>query len=233
MKKACVFTLAIVLAFCGIDTAHAENNIGLTVDTVHGSVGDTVCVTIAVDDALRLDSLQFRVNYDAEALKLMQSTATERMTQGGIAVINTETEGLVQFAFACAYGLETNGDILTLEFEILSKSGSMITVSEVLATKVDADLVQYKAYLEIMDGGVQVNEAALPLPVATHWTPETPTPAPTATPQSSQAPNVHTETASQEKISRNQTGIAVLAAMVGTLLIMLVLLIVKKQKRKK
>lgn len=233
MKKVVIWIVAACLGMCAFaQRALAEDEVQLAVDTVAGAVGDTVEVAVNVSNALRLDSIQFRLNYDSEALHLVEAVPSELTESSGILVTNTEADGLVQVAFACAYGLEQNGSILTLRFEIRGENGSAVTASDVLATKVDAELSQYKAYLAIADGGVQVGDAPIPESAATPWIPESPTPEPTATPEATATPEPEEQTPLVSTMSPGGTGLYLVAGIAAAGLLAVIVIALSKKRRK-
>lgn len=194
--RAAAALLVSLLCAAPLTAARAAGEVALTVDTAQAAAaGEQVALSIHAADALTVDSLQFRINYDAAALRLVDEPAVGEALAGGIAISNTETAGVVGFAFACADGLSADGTLVTLTFEVLSQTGSAVVLTDVLATTVDAARVQHKAYVTLQNGGVAVGEgAAVPEPVVTPWPVETPvptpapTPAPTATPIPSPTP---------------------------------------------
>ena len=194
--RAAAALLVSLLCAAPLTAARAAGEVALTVDTAHAAAaGEQVALSVHAADALTVDSLQFRINYDAAALRLVDEPAVGEALAGGIAISNTETAGVVGFAFACADGLSADGTLVTLTFEVLGETGSAVVLTDVLATTVDAARVQHKAYVTLQNGGVAVGEgAAVPEPVVTPWPVETPvptpapTPAPTATPIPSPTP---------------------------------------------
>lgn len=194
--RAAAALLVSLLCAAPLTAARAAGEVALTVDTAQAAAaGEQVALSVHAADALTVDSLQFRINYDAAALRLVDEPAVGEALAGGIAISNTETAGVVGFAFACADGLSADGTLVTLTFEVLSQTGSAVVLTDVLATTVDAARVQHKAYVTLQNGGVAVGEgAAVPEPVVTPWPVETPvptpapTPAPTATPIPSPTP---------------------------------------------
>ena len=232
MKKVVIWVMAACLTIGAFaQRALAEDEVVLAVDTVAGAAGETVDVTVNVSNALRLDSIQFRVNYDQQALHLVEAVPSELTQSSGILVTNTEVDGLVQVAFACAYGLEQNGSVLTLRFEVLTDTGSAVTISDVLATKVDAELSQYKVYLAITDGGVQVGEASLPESAATPWIPESPTPEPTATPEVTDAPPETIDIPITQTLKPGGAGLYIVAGIAIVGLIVAIVLSLSKKRR--
>lgn len=194
--RAAAALLVSLLCAAPLTAARAAGEVALAVDTAQAAAaGEQVALSVHAADALTVDSLQFRINYDAAALRLVDEPAVGEALAGGIAISNTETAGVVGFAFACADGLSADGTLVTLTFEVLGQTGSAVVLTDVLATTVDAARVQHKAYVTLQNGGVAVGEgAAVPEPVVTPWPVETPvptpapTPAPTATPIPSPTP---------------------------------------------
>lgn len=194
--RAAAALLVSLLCAAPLTAARAAGEVALAVDTAQAAAaGEQVALSVHAVDALTVDSLQFRINYDAAALRLVDEPAVGEALAGGIAISNTETAGVVGFAFACADGLSADGTLVTLTFEVLGQTGSAVVLTDVLATTVDAARVQHKAYVTLQNGGVAVGEgAAVPEPVVTPWPVETPvptpapTPAPTATPIPSPTP---------------------------------------------
>lgn len=183
-------TLLACLIFVVVSAASlAEGEVALTVDTVQAEAEGQAVVTIMAENAVTLDSLQFRVNYDQQALRLAAEPVAGEPLADGIAVTNTDTAGVVGFAFACADGLAADGTVLTLTFDVLDETGSAVVLTDVLATTVDAALEQHKAYVTLENGGVAVGEdGQVPDPVVTPWPVETPTPTPTPIPTATPAP---------------------------------------------
>lgn len=178
--RAAAALLVSLLCAAPLTAARAAGEVALTVDTAQAAAaGEQVALSVHAADALTVDSLQFRINYDAAALRLVDEPAVGEALAGGIAISNTETAGVVGFAFACADGLSADGTLVTLTFEVLSQTGSAVVLTDVLATTVDAARVQHKAYVTLQNGGVAVGEgAAVPEPVVTPWPVETPVPTP-------------------------------------------------------
>ena len=172
-----------------LPAALADGEIALKTDTVTAEAGGQATVASAVSNAAGMDSLQLRVNYDSEALRLIAEPEPGEPLEGGIAVSNIDEAGVIVFAFASATGVQQDGTLLTLEFEVLQETGSAIVITDVLATTVDGALVQRKAYVTVENGGVAVGEAGeVPEPVVTPWPVETPTPTPSPTPEPTPTP---------------------------------------------
>ena len=164
-----------------------EDLISLSVGVVDGKKDETVSLAVSVENPGGMDSLQFSLNYDPTALSLIEIVPGE-LTAGGIFVYNTEVSGVAQAAFASALGLSDGGVFLTLRFKLLTDAGSAVVLTDALASRVDAEYVQTKAYLQVADGGVTASGAAMPAGVVTPWPVETPQPTPTPEPTPTPTP---------------------------------------------
>ena len=160
MKRIFVLTAAICLLLAALlPAALAEGEIALQTDTVTAKAGGQATVTVALSNASGMDSLQLRVNYDPEALRLTAEPEPGEPLAGGVAVSNIDEAGVIVFAFASAAGVREDGTMLTLQFEVLRETGSAVVLTDVLATVVDGMLVQKKAYVTVENGGVAVGES--------------------------------------------------------------------------
>lgn len=176
--------ILLVLLICSslFSGAFAQEEISVSVSTVTAAKGDQAVVTIHADNLQGMDSIQFHVNYDAAQLKLASHPEPGAQLAKGIAFSNTEKNGLIIFAYACAEGLSGNCDILTITFDVITDKGSAVTLSDVLVSRVDEVKNQSKVYITLQDGGVMVDGNGMPEPVVTPWPVETPTPTPEPTP---------------------------------------------------
>ncbi len=89
---------------------------------------------------------------------------------------------------AFALGLEGAGTLLTLRFRLLNETGSAVSITSGIVTRVDADYNQTKSYVAIQDGGIAAGTAPLPAPAVTPWVPATPVPTPSPTPEVTATP---------------------------------------------
>lgn len=178
-------------AFCPAFAHDAEDRIVITVPEIRAEAGKSVTVPVYVDNALDMDSIQFRLNYDLATLKLEKAEIGEALNNDGLYVINTDEEGLVAMAYANARGLtQPGGEALRLTFSQYNDHGSAIIVSAAFASRYDAATdIQTKTFTGVTDGGVYVGEnGSVPEPVTTPWPVETPVPTPTPAPTPTPVP---------------------------------------------
>ena len=159
----------------------------------------------------------------------------------GLHAANTRLEGKMLFAYACAEGLQQDsGCILVLRFNLLTETGSAVTVSDVSASVYDPDTEeQSKAYISsVKDGGVFYGEAGtIPEALTTPWIPETPTPTPAPTEEPTPVPSPVSTEEPEEPAEQTANkyrvpalicgGVAALAIIAGA-----VLIIVRNKKGK-
>lgn len=167
--------------------------VSLTVGTVESaSAGETVSVPIQISDCNGVDSLEMRINYDAEALKFRRVVKGD-VFESEFLITNPEQAGLIRVAAASAYGLTKAGTLLTLEFTVQKETGGGVVLTDLLLTKTDPEngYAQSDAYLSVTDGGVSAG-GSVPALAVTPWpvpTPlYTPTPEPTLEPEKTPVP---------------------------------------------
>lgn len=188
MKRTFLLLLALICAAALLPEAHAraeEERVVFHVDTVNGESGADVDVSVLLCNCVGVDSVQFDLNYDADALKLVS------VTFGGLfsaSEYNDAEAGRVRVACANALGLTQAGTLLTLRFTATGETGSAVTVTSAIVTRVDADYVQSPALASAEDGGVTIGDTSLPAAKVTPWVPATPTPTPTPEPTPTNAP---------------------------------------------
>lgn len=169
--------------------ALAEDEVELSVSTVAASKKGEAVVEVVLAACEGVDSLQFNLNYDPNALSVVRVTPG-RVFPAEYCVANANEPGRVRVACATARGLsdEDRDVLLEVVFKTRSQTGSAVTLSDVLATVVDSEFIQTKAYLLVENGGVTVGGAALPAPITTPWIAETPVPTPSPEPDPTPEP---------------------------------------------
>ncbi len=185
-----LLALLLLLAALFPQSALAEDEaVVLAVETVDGASGDEVDVQIEMERCEAVDSLQFNLNYDADALKAVRVTPGTAFP-AEYCVTNIQEAGRVRAACVSALGLsaEDGGVMMTVTFRLLNATGSAVTFSDVIATRVDVEYNQSQAYVQVENGGVTAGRAALPAPVTTPWIAQTPAQTPSPTPEATQAP---------------------------------------------
>jgi hypothetical protein len=190
MRKLLLLLSALALAVFIIGTVRARAEEEETdkvvcsgVESVSGEVGDKVDVPILLSDCETVDSVEFDLNYDSAALSVVSVTPGD-LFPAEYCVSNTDTPGCVSIACCCELGLEGDGTLLTVRFEILTATGSALTITthktgeraEEVVSYIDEDYNQYFSYVSLTNGAVTVGTAAAPDPLVTPWAPATPTP---------------------------------------------------------
>jgi hypothetical protein len=188
-----------------------EESVLIRVDTVDGEVGSTVDVQISLQNCYSVDSVEFDINYDPTALSVVQVTPGD-IFPAEFCIAYSDDPGRIGIACARALGFSGDGILATIRFQVLSETGSALTLTTHLSgeavgkeiTWVDeADYAydQYPAWVTLENGGVTVAGAPLPTPAVTPWIPATPIPTPTPEPVQTPAPTPATTlTASPEAL---------------------------------
>lgn len=187
LRSAALILIAVLLlAAAPCVLAEGEAVVSLSVASVEAT-GETVTVPITILDCARVDSVQFNLNYDSAALKVV-SVNPGRIFPAEYVVSNAGEPNRVRFACICAEGLTKGGEMASVTFEVLGGTGSAITLTDVVITAIDAGYVQSESYISLTDGGVAVGGGALPAPVVTPFIGKTPEPTPSPTPEITPVP---------------------------------------------
>ncbi len=240
-KRFFAATLAAILALmAGLVPASAEEPVQLAVEQGTGAAGDTVTLNVTIDQCAGVDSLEFRLNYDPQALTLLRVDGGELLA-GGIYYSNIETKGLVRFAYAAKDGLTAGGVVLSLHFTLTSDKGSAVILTDALCSSVDADYVQRPdVYVTLINGGISEGGAPIPAPLVTPWVPRTPepTPTPTPVPTDTPAPSVTPEPTLIPSPEPAQSGAGdesplpvLLAALAAIVLLTVIMLLLSRRSR--
>jgi len=231
--------LAVALAAPARAYAEDEDSVRIQVDTVSADAGKQVDLTVQLSNCAGVDSAQFDLNYDSAALEFVSMTPGD-LFAAQYTVINADEPGRIRVACASALGLSGAGTLLTLRFRLLTETGSAVTISNGIITRVDADYNQTPAFVAITDGGITLGTAPMPAPVVTPWVPATPVPSPspasTPAPTASSESSLPQETTSPEIVSAPTTTLTATAYYVGGGLLLAVVVlaaIVLRSRRKK
>lgn len=184
-----VLLLAVSLTAPKRALAEEADSVLISIGTVTGETDSQVDLPVTLSQCKSVDSVQFDLNYDSAALAFLSMTPGE-LFAAQYTVINTDVPGRIRVACASALGLEGAGTLMTLRFQVLSDTGSAVTVSSGIVTRVDEAYNQSTALVSIADGGVAIGTAPLPAPVVTPWVPATPVPSPTPTPEVTATPEI-------------------------------------------
>ena len=231
-----VLLLAVSLTIPKQALAEEAESVLISIDTVSGESDGQIDLPVKLSQCAGVDSVQFDINYDSTALTFLSMTPGD-LFAAQYTVINADVPGLIRVACASALGLEGAGTLMTLRFQVASDTGSAVTVSSGVVTRVDADYNQSTAFVSILDGGVSVGASALPTLAVTPWIPATPVPTPsptpeaTAEPEPTQAPS----TTSPEIVAPPEGGLTASVYYVGgglllAIVVLAVLILARKNK---
>ena len=232
MKRPLLFLSALLLAVVFIFPVHAraeEESVLIQVSTVSGENGALVDLPLLLDNSTGVDSVQFDLNYDSAALQFVSMTPGD-LFAAQYTIANSDVPGRVRIACASALGLGESGTLLTLRFRLLTETGSAVSVTSGIVTRVDADYNQTKSYVAIQDGGITAGAAPLPAPAVTPWVPATPVPTPSPTPEVTATPEAaatpEQASASPEAVAAPEGGLTANVYYIGGGLLLVVVLLV-------
>jgi len=253
MRKFLLLVTAAALCLCLFAPAQtrAEGESGETDRIVHlavgsasGEVGDEVEIPLLLSDCAGGDSLELDLNYDSAALSVVKVVPGD-LFPVEYCVTNADQPGVIHIACASALGLEGDGTLLTVRFQILTAAGSALTVTTHLNEKeltyIDADYNQFGAYLTLENGGVNVGGASAPAPLVTPWTPATPIPTPTPSPTPTVEPTFDAQaiadtpapSAAPELSGQPDPGAYyIIGALIALLILLIVVSAVRRKKEK-
>lgn len=154
--SALLFTVAMTVPV----RAHADEEVSVQIQigTISAEASDQIDLPVEISQCKGVDSVQFDINYDSTALEFIFMTPGD-LFAAQYTVVNADILGRIRVACAGALGLESAGTLMTLRFQILTETGSAVTVSSGIVTRIDADYNQTKALVAIEDGGVTVGDA--------------------------------------------------------------------------
>ena len=253
MRKFLLLVTALTLGVClAVPAARAEGDGGeedkivrLSVGSVSGEAGDLVDVPLLLSDCAGVDSLELDLNYDAAALSVVSVTPGD-LFPAEYCVTNIDQAGVIHIACATALGLEGDGTLLSVRFQVLTAAGSALTVTTHLNEKeityIDADYNQFGAYLLLENGGVSVGGASVPAPLVTPWTPATPIPTPTPSPTPTAEPTFDAQalaadtpapTAAPDLSGQPDPGAYLIIGALSALIVVLIVVSAVRRKKEK
>ena len=220
-RKRTIFIIIIMILLLLLTPALpalGEDEIGINVSNTSLAPDGQAAVTVALSNCRGMDSLQVDIWYDANAVMLTDAAPGDLLA-GGIYAFNTETAGVIRFAYASAEGLrEGNGTALMLTFAALQDTGSAVLVSEAKASRFDGEngTGQLKAFVMVENGGIApADSKVVPEAGVTPWIPETPTPTPEPTPESTGTPQIQATPVLSEESPKQTDPIMRLAYLAG------------------
>lgn len=108
-----------------------------TVSSAHGTVGDTVTVTVSLTGTVQLCAYDLRLMYDPEALEFVGVDAELSMD----VTANKSADGRILFNYSSTKNRARGGDIIAVTFRILDsgRAASRLTLSHKSVDLIDPD----------------------------------------------------------------------------------------------
>lgn len=178
MKKIISVILTLALTLSVATFAQADQSIAtFTADTVNGNVGDTVTVFININAQLpnneMINSISMEIRYDPAAVRLVRLAQQDNQmvsdffdNNGSAPLSNIPEPGVFIIAWAHSSGTNRSGVLFGLEFEILSNTGSPVTLNNLRFSVVNSSSGAQSSYSSdpIILGGVSVGSNPPPTP---------------------------------------------------------------------
>ncbi len=207
MKKTLLLLSAFLLAVSLLTPARTlaeDESVFIHIESVEGLSGEEIDLPVTLERCAGVDSIQFDINYDSTALQVVSMTPGD-LFPAQYTVANLDEAGRIRIACASALGIDGAGTLLTLRFQALSDTGSAVTITNAIITRVDADYNQSETYVAIEDGGITIDGAAMPEAVVTPWIPKTPVPTPSPVPTPVPTPEATAEPAEISTLTQPET----------------------------
>ena len=216
-KRTIIGLLILILLMIPAFPALGADEIGIAVSSAQIASDGRAAVTVSLSNCSGMDSIQFDIWYDENAVSLADSAPGDLLA-GGTYAFNTENAGRIRFAYASAEGLsEASGTAVVLTFAVLQDTGTAVLVSEAKASRYDGE-AQHKAFVTVENGGIlSAASGTLPEAAVTPWIPETPTPSPEPTPEPTETPQAQVLPDGQPEDQKRTDPIGKLAYLFGGL----------------
>jgi len=130
MRALLIFAFITLIALIGNASALTVN-----VQDATGSVGESIDVSIQVQDAQNLGAMDLVISYNPEIAKI-KSVGKGELNKGLISS-NTERAGIVTIGIADSKGISGSGEIAVITFEALKEGTSDIMILGVKAYDVN------------------------------------------------------------------------------------------------
>jgi len=137
-------------------------NINLKISSIQGSPGETVIIPLQ-SDSLKLFGFDCALRYDARALKLK---AVVPVSSSDLFINNVADQGQFHFALLNREGLgNENGELINLEFEILSGGEHFLTIdkaqgipsqTDIAGSEIPGDFALYQNYPNPFNPGTTI-----------------------------------------------------------------------------
>ena len=156
MKKILALILALALCLCSFTVLAADEFIA-RVETKDANPGDTVELTVNLENNPGIVGLIFVLNFDTEALKLVDVVDHGLVDDPTFGPSYDTVPYKMVWASASPVNLTEDGTLVTLTFEVLptAKAGmSKVTLSYKADNVFDVDLEN--VYVKVVNGGVNI-----------------------------------------------------------------------------
>jgi len=125
--------IPLLLFILSIQTVSA---LTISISDSSGSVGKEAEVSVMIEDATNVGSIDLTILYDPSILEI--SKVEKGTLVKGILSSNTENEGIIVIGIADSNGINGDGEIAKLTFNVLANGTTPITIQNAKAYDVDS-----------------------------------------------------------------------------------------------
>ena len=136
----------------------ASDNLVLSVTEARGSAGDTVDISVMIDNAAETEGGQFILNYDHELLKPV-ALASEDFLDSASDSLDMENldyaPGQLMFVWVTpAADTDNSGTLITVTFELLKEGESLLEIDEVVTSPEGIEVTPEPGKITVAGNGV-------------------------------------------------------------------------------
>jgi len=151
MRKALILIVSLVL----LTSFASASSLTLSMDNATGGSGATVEIPINLEDATDVGSLDIRISYDSAVLQAI-GVDTGELGKNAYIESNTASDGEVVIALADASGINGNGPVAVVTFEVVGDTGSSSSLK--LEDISVHDIERVEVITTIVDGNFSVSD---------------------------------------------------------------------------
>ena len=161
LTKLIIIIMLTVLIASG--SVAASDNLVLSVTEARGNAGDTVEVSVMIDNAAETEGGQFILNYDHELLKPVAmvsedflDSASDSLDMGNL----DYAPGQLMFMWVTAAAdTDNSGTLITVTFELLKEGESLLEIDEVVISPEGIEVTPELGMITVAGNGVAEPES--------------------------------------------------------------------------
>ncbi len=108
----------------------------ITIPDTSGEIGKETRVSVIVEDAVNVGSIDLTILYDPSILEVLKVEKGDLVK--GMLSSNTDNEGIITIGIADSNGINGDGEIARITFNVLSNGSTSVTIQNAKAYDVDS-----------------------------------------------------------------------------------------------